>query len=182
MRSYVTRRLLTMIPVLPGVTVLVFFLAQLLPGDPARAAAGRLATPEQLEAVRERLGLDRSLPTQYALYIGRLLQGDLGTSLTSKQEVAQELRIFFPATLELLLATMVITIVIGIAIGVRSATGRGGWVDRAFLGFSYLGSARSRRRDVPRARHHGRRSRREPHGAHQVAPRRRGNRDAARPR
>ena len=139
MIRYIARRLLLMVPVLLGVSVLAFFLTQLLPGDPARAAAGRLASPEQLEAVRERLGLDRPVPVQYALYVGRLLRGDLGTSLTSKQAVAQELRLFFPATMELLAATMVITIVMGIPIGVWAATARGGWVDRGFLGFSYIG-------------------------------------------
>ena len=126
MIRYIARRLLLMVPVLLGVSVLAFFLTQLLPGDPARAAAGRLASPEQLEAVRERLGLDRPVPVQYALYVGRLLRGDLGTSLTSKQAVAQELRLFFPATMELLAATMVITIVVGIPIGVWAATARGG--------------------------------------------------------
>jgi len=128
-----------MVPVLLGVSLLVFFLTNLLPGDPARAAAGRLATPEQLSAVRERLGLDRPLPVQYGLYMSRLVQGDFGTSLTSKQAVARELRLFFPATIELLLATMVIVVAVGIPLGVRTATARGGWFDRAFLGFSYMG-------------------------------------------
>lgn len=139
MSRYVVRRLLLMVPVLIGVSLLAFCLTNLVPGDPARAAAGRLATPEQLEAVRERLGLDRPLAVQYGLYMGRLVRGDLGTSLTSKQDVSRELRIFFPATLELLLATMVLAVGIGIPLGVRAATGRGGWVDRGFLGFSYLG-------------------------------------------
>ncbi len=139
MRRYVARRLLLMIPVLVGVSLLAFFLSHLLPGDPARAVAGRLATPEQLAAVSERLGLDRPLPVQYALYMERLLRGDLGTSLTSRQDVSRELRIFFPATLELLLATMLITVGVGISLGVRAATARGGWLDRGFLGLSYLG-------------------------------------------
>ncbi len=139
MRRYVVRRLLLMVPVLIGVSLLAFFLSNMLPGDPARAAAGRLATPDQLEAVRQRLGLDRPLPVQYALYMGRLSRGDLGTSLTSKQDVARELLIFFPATLELLLATMVITVGVGIPFGVRAATRRGGWFDHGFLGFSYFG-------------------------------------------
>ncbi len=139
MRRYVARRVLQMVPVLIGVSLVAFFLTNLLPGDPARAAAGRLATPEQLDGVRERLGLDRPLPVQYALYMGRLLHGDLGTSLTSKQDVGRELLIFFPATLELLLATMVITIGVGIPLGVRAATARGSWLDRGFLGFSYVG-------------------------------------------
>ena len=139
MSRYIARRLLLMIPVLIGVSTLAFFLTNLLPGDPARAAAGRLATPEQLEAVRQRLGLDEPLPVQYALYMGRLVRGDLGTSLSSKQDVGRELLIFFPATLELLLATMALTIGVGIPLGVLSATRRGSWADRSFLGFSYVG-------------------------------------------
>ena len=139
MGLYVARRLLQMVPVLIGVSILTFALTNLLPGDPARTAAGRLATSEQLEAVRERLGLERPLPVQYAMYMGRLARGDLGTSLTSKQAVAAELRIYFPATLELLLATMMIAVGIGIPLGVLTATRRGRWADRAFLGFSYFG-------------------------------------------
>ncbi|MDE0366568.1 MAG: ABC transporter permease [Gammaproteobacteria bacterium] len=139
MGPFVARRLLQMVPVLLGVSILTFALTNLLPGDPARAAAGRHANAEQLEAVRDRLGLDRPLPVQYAMYMGRLLQGDLGTSLTSKQAVAEELRLFFPATLELLLATMVIAVSVGIPLGVFTATRRGSWADRAFLGFSYFG-------------------------------------------
>lgn len=139
MGRYVARRLLQMVPVLLGVSMLTFALTHLLPGDPARAAAGRLATPEQLEAVRERLGLDRPPAIQYAMYIGRLARADLGTSLTSKQAVAEELRLFLPATLELLLATMMISIGVGIPLGVITATRRGKWTDRAFLGFSYFG-------------------------------------------
>ena len=94
MGAYIARRLLQMAPVLLGVSMLTFALTNLLPGDPARAAAGRHATPQQLEQVRERLGLDRPLPAQYAMYMGRLARGDLGTSLTSRQAVAGELRLF----------------------------------------------------------------------------------------
>ena len=139
MGSYIARRLLQMLPVLLGVSMLTFALTNLLPGDPARAAAGRHATPQQLEEVRERLGFDRPLPVQYAMYMGRLARGDLGTSLTSRQAVAEELRLFFPATLELLLATMAIAVCVGIPLGVLTATRRGRWPDRAFLGFSYVG-------------------------------------------
>ncbi len=139
MGRYIARRLLQMLPVLLGVSVLTFALTNLLPGDPARAAAGRHATPQQLEEVRERLGLDQPVPAQYAMYMGRLARGDLGTSLTSRQAVATELRLFFPATLELLLATMLIAVGVGIPLGVLTATRRGRWADRAFLGFSYFG-------------------------------------------
>lgn len=139
MGRYIARRLLQMVPVLLGVSVLTFALTNLLPGDPARAAAGRHATPQQLEEVRERLGLDQPLPAQYAMYMGRLARGDLGTSLTSRQAVAEELRLFFPATLELLLATMLIAVGVGIPLGVLTAARRGRWADRAFLGYSYFG-------------------------------------------
>lgn len=139
MGGYVLRRVLWMIPVLIGVTALGFFLSNLLPGDPARAVAGRLATPEQLAAVSERLGLDEPIPVQYGLYLGRLVRGDFGVSLSSKQAISAELRIFFPATLELVIAAMTIVLLVGVPAGVVAATRRSGWADRALLAGSYVG-------------------------------------------
>lgn len=124
MQRYIIRRLLLMVPVLLGVTMLTFILSNVLPGDPAREAAGRFATQEQVEAVRKRLGLDKPLPVQYVLYLSRLVRGDLGQSLNSKQDVSIELLIFFPATLELTGVAMLLIISIGIPIGVISGSGR----------------------------------------------------------
>ena len=92
MTLYVVRRLLATIPVLFGVTVITFALSSMLPGDPAREIAGRYATEEQVEAVRERYGFDRPLIVQYGIYLGRLLRADLGLSFTTQQEVAKELQ------------------------------------------------------------------------------------------
>lgn len=139
MSQYILRRLVLMIPVLIGVTILTFVLSNLLPGDPAREAAGRYATREQIEAVRERLGLNQPLPVQYARYIGRLLRGDLGESLNSRQEVRTELGRYFPATLELAIVAMTMAILIGIPLGVLTGAGRSPWVNSAVMFFSFLG-------------------------------------------
>ena len=120
MSRFILRRLMLMIPVLLGVTLLTFLLTNVLPGDPARSLAGQFATPEQVEATRKRLGLDQPLPVQYMRYLGRLVQGDLGTSISSRQPVLKELVVFFPATLELTVAAMALTIVIGIPFGTLS--------------------------------------------------------------
>ena len=94
MGQYILRRLILMIPVLIGVTIMTFIMAQMLPGDPAQEAAGRYATPEQLQATRERLGLDKPLHIQYIRYMNRLMHGDLGASLNSKQDITKELMSF----------------------------------------------------------------------------------------
>lgn len=139
MHGYAVRRVVTAIPVLIGVTMVTFALAVLMPGDPARVATGQYATPDQVEAVRKRLGLDQPLPVQYARYMKRLLQGDLGTSLTTRQDVLQELKQFFPATLELATVAMTAAVVIGIALGVVTGAGRSPWMNSAVLLLSYIG-------------------------------------------
>src|SRR5690554_5515749 len=111
----------------------------MLPGDPARAAAGRFATPEQVAAVRERLGLNEPLPIQYMNYMGRLLRGDLGTSITSRQSVFEELKVFFPATLELTLAALIIAIGVGLPLGVIAGSGRSPFFSSVVMLFSFVG-------------------------------------------
>jgi len=139
MIGYVGRRVLSAIPVLIGVTVVTFTLTVLMPGDPARMATGQFATPEQVEAVRHRLGLDQPLPVQYARYMGRLLRGDLGSSLTTRQDVLQELRQFFPATLELAIVAATAAVTIGIALGLLTGAGRSPWINSAVLLLTYIG-------------------------------------------
>jgi peptide/nickel transport system permease protein len=139
MIQYTLRRLALMVPVLLGVTILTFVLSNLLPGDPAREAAGRYATREQIEAVRERLGLNQPLPVQYARYLGRLVRGDLGESLNSRQDVRTELGYYFPATLELAIVAMALAVLIGIPLGVLTGAGRSPWVNSAVMFFSFLG-------------------------------------------
>jgi len=139
MVQYILRRLVLMIPVIIGVTILTFVLSNLLPGDPAREAAGRYATREQIEAVRERLGLNQPLPVQYARYLGRLVRGDLGESLASRQDVRTELGYYFPATMELAIAAMLLAVLIGIPLGVLTGAGRSPWVNSVVMFFSLLG-------------------------------------------
>lgn len=124
MTRYILHRLLLAVPVLLGVTVIIFTLTYVLPGDPARNAADRYATPEQVEAVRQRLGLDRPFHEQYLAYLGRLARLDLGTSLESRQPVVADMAKFLPATFELMLMAMAITVAVGIPLGVLTGSGR----------------------------------------------------------
>jgi len=137
--KYVIRRLLLTIPVILGVTVMTFFLANVLPGDPARMAAGQFANPEQIQQVSERLGLDKPLPVQYFRYLGRLLRGDLGESLTSRQEILAELGKFYPATLELTAFAIMIAVFIGTPLGVITGTGKSPIINSVVMFFSFLG-------------------------------------------
>jgi len=120
MTQYLIRRLILAVPVLLGVTFFAYSMV-LLSGDPAAALAGQHLTPEIREAVREKLGLDDPLPVQYVRFLGRLVQGDLGTSVTSRIPVAVELRLFLPATIELALYAMAIAIVVGVPLGIIAA-------------------------------------------------------------
>ncbi len=139
MGQYILRRLILMIPVLLGVTIMTFIMAQLLPGDPAQEAAGRYATPEQLQATRERLGLDQPLHIQYIRYMNRLLHGDLGASLNSKQDISKELNFFYPATMELALAAMLLIVFIGIPLGVFTGSRRSPVVNSFVMLFALVG-------------------------------------------
>lgn len=126
MTRFILQRLLLAIPVLLGVTFIIFTLTFVLPGDPARSAADRYATPEQVEAVRQRLGLDRPFHEQYLSYLGRLARLDLGTSIESRKPVIEDMAKFLPATFELMLMAMTITVLVGIPLGVATGSGRGG--------------------------------------------------------
>jgi peptide/nickel transport system permease protein len=116
MTQYILRRLLLAIPVLLGVTFLAYSML-LMTGDPAAALAGEHATPEMRAALRERLGLDDPLPVQYVRFLSRLFQGDLGTSIMTRTPVVSELRLFFPATIELALSAIILAILVGIPLG-----------------------------------------------------------------
>ncbi|MCH8340231.1 MAG: ABC transporter permease [Chloroflexi bacterium] len=117
MTQYLIRRLILAIPVVLGVTFFAYSMV-LLTGDPAAALAGEHVTPQMRAALREKLGLDDPLPVQYGRFLARIAQGDLGTSLISRIPVATELRLFFPATIELALAALIIAIVVGVPLGV----------------------------------------------------------------
>ncbi len=129
MRRYVIRRSLTIVPVLLGVSVLVFSFVHLIPGDPALTMLGERATPEKVAQVRARLGLDRPIWQQYLLYVGNALQGDLGVSIVRGDPVASDLLRRFPATVELAFAAIVVAVAFGIPIGVASAVWRNSVLD-----------------------------------------------------
>lgn len=123
------KRLAQAIPSLIGVVVVTFILTRALPGDPAAYFAGAAATKEAVEEIRKKLGLDQSLPKQFFVYLGNLAHGDLGTSLTTGQSVANEVMTRLPASLELTLAGLLLATVVAIPLGVAAATRRDSWVD-----------------------------------------------------
>ena len=127
----VGRRLLVMIPVLFIVSVMVFSLVLLVPGDPAITLSGENATQEQIDATRERLGLDDPFVAEYGRWIGGAIRGDLGDSLYSSQSVTTLVKERMPVTLSLTAGAVVISLLIGIPAGIISALYRGRWPDRA---------------------------------------------------
>jgi peptide/nickel transport system permease protein len=121
------------------VSVLVFLLLRLTPGDPAAILAGDQATTEQIAQIRENLGLNRSIPEQYLIWAGHLLQGDLGQSFYYKTDVVALIGQRIEPTLSLALITIVVAVVVSVPLGVLAAWRHGGWLDRALMGFSVLG-------------------------------------------
>lgn len=139
MLDTLTKRLLQSIPVLIGVLVLGFLLVQLSPGDPARVFAGAMAPPEVVEQIREKMGLDRPLWAQFWGYVERILQGDLGRSFISNKTVMSELAAAIVPTVELMLACLIWSIPLGIAMGTLAGVWRGSLLDRAVMAFSVAG-------------------------------------------
>lgn len=129
MLRFILRRLLGLLFVMVGVSLFTFAIAQVVPVDPAASALGAKAREEQIAAYRQELGLDRPVWEQYVRYLGRLVQGDLGESIRTRRPVADDLRDFFPATLELSLAALVVSLVLGIPLGIIAALRRNNWVD-----------------------------------------------------
>lgn len=139
MAKFIIRRLLLLIPILLGLTLLIFVFTRLLPGDPAATILGERATPENYARVREALGLDRPLWDQYLSYMGGLLQGDLGRSFITNRDVVDDFLQRFPATIELTVAAMIFAIAVGIPLGMLTAKRRGTWVDAAGTIVSLIG-------------------------------------------
>jgi peptide/nickel transport system permease protein len=136
---YLAKRLLSLIPVLLGITLLVFAFLHLIPGDPAVVLGGERASPDQITALREKLGLNQPLPVQYFTFLANLLRLDLGTSIISGIPIADELRSRFPATFELSLAAMAIALMLGIPAGVIAAVQKNRWLDNLTMTASLLG-------------------------------------------
>lgn len=125
MLRYIIRRVLTIIPVMLGVSLLVFGFLRLIPGDPAQVMLGERATPESIAQVREQLGLSRPIYEQYFIFVGNALRGDLGRSVLRGEPVTQEIIRRFPATIELALCAILIALIVGIPAGIISAVRRG---------------------------------------------------------
>ena len=139
LQGYVVRRLLLAVPVLVGVSILVFAVMHLSPGDPAAIMLGAQATREDVERLHRDLGLDRALPVQYARWIGRVLQGDLGRSIPLGREVLPEVLIRFKATLILTGGALLVALLIGVPAGIVSATRQYTWLDRLSMGVAVTG-------------------------------------------
>lgn len=139
MLSYILRRLAATIPVMLIVAVLVFLMLRLTPADPAAIIAGDNASTEQVAEIRQRLGLDQPIPTQFVIWIGKLLQGDLGESFFFKKKVVELIADRLEPTLSLAVLTIVLAALIAIPLGVLAAYRQGSWLDRIVMGFSVLG-------------------------------------------
>jgi peptide/nickel transport system permease protein len=141
MTAYVLRRLLQMIPVIFGITLIVFVLVR-VSGDPVVLLLPEEATREQITQLREALGLDRSLPEQYLIYMRDLIRGDFGTSLRYSNQAALPIVLErLPATLQLTLAALLVAVVVSFPAGIIAATNRNRWPDAGATGFAVLGEA-----------------------------------------
>jgi peptide/nickel transport system permease protein len=129
MAEFLVRRLAQILPTLLFVSMLIFGLQQLLPGDPAKILAGEEQDPNVVAYLRAKLHLDEPLPMRYAYWVGGVLKGDLGESLRTQQPVLDLVRQKLPVTLQLAGMAMLIAVVIGIPAGIIAAVGRGTWWD-----------------------------------------------------
>ena len=139
MLNFLFRRLLSTIPVLLVVAVLVFLMLRLTPGDPAAVLAGDAANTEQIAQIRATLGLDRSVPEQFVIWVGQMLTGDLGQSYYYKMPVSTLIGQRLEPTLSLALITITLAVLVSVPLGVLAAWRFGGVLDRTLMGFSVLG-------------------------------------------
>lgn len=139
MPRYLARRLTIMVPLLVGVSMIVFVLIRLIPGDPAELMASQWATADDIAQVRRAWGLDQPLPIQYGVFLGNLLRGDLGRSVASGVPVAREIAARYPATLLLAAASMAVAVGIGGMAGVVSARRPYSWWDHAAMILALVG-------------------------------------------
>jgi dipeptide transport system permease protein len=136
------KKLATLIPTLIGVTLVAFFMIRLIPGDPIEIMVGeRRLDPVAHAALMAKLGLDQPLVVQYFRYVGELLQGNLGTSIVTREPVLGEFLVLFPATIELAFAALLLAVVGGLALGVAAALKRGSWLDQAVMALATVGNS-----------------------------------------
>ena len=139
MLRYVVRRLLLLVPILLGVSVLIFFWIRLLPGSPAESLLGERATPELVAAYKERYGLDEPIYQQYWKYLQSISDFDFGVSVATHRKVTEEIKDRFPATVELAVAAMLFATLVGLPLGFLAAKKYGGVIDHASLFVSLIG-------------------------------------------
>ena len=139
MFAFLLKRIAATIPVLLIVAVLVFLLLRLTPGDPAAIIAGDAASPENVAKIRENLGLSKPMITQFGIWFGNLLVGDLGESYFFKVKVADLIMQRIEPTLALSFCTIMIAVLVAVPLGVLAAWKQGGWLDRLLMGFSVMG-------------------------------------------
>jgi ABC-type dipeptide/oligopeptide/nickel transport system permease component len=137
--TYLLRRVLLMVPVVVGISAIVFGLSHLIPGDPVMVLLGQEATAAEAARLRGILGLDQPLPVQYGKWLLRAVQGDFGRTLFGGQQVADLLKAAVPATLELSLAALILSLVIALPLGIVSAVRRGSAIDMASMLLALLG-------------------------------------------
>ncbi len=139
MLGYILRRILSTIPVMVFVALFVFSLLYIAPGDPAAVIAGEQASPQDVEKIRQSLGLDRPFLVRFTEWSGQILQGDLGTSMFTGLPVTELIGQRVEPTLSLMVVTLILAVVIAVPIGVLAAWKSGTWIDRSIMGFAVFG-------------------------------------------
>jgi peptide/nickel transport system permease protein len=142
MLKYIARRLILSVPMLLGLTIIVFAMMHLLPGDPAEVILAQSgARPDAVARLRSQLGLDQPLPVQYGRFLGGLLQGNLGSSLFTNRPVSEIVAQNLPATMELAGAAMLLAIFLGMSLGIAAAVNQGSWIDHLTMTLAVLSLA-----------------------------------------
>ncbi|TQR18321.1 ABC transporter permease [Psychrobacillus soli] len=139
MKSYFARRILQLVPVLIGMSIVVFSIIHAIPGDPATVILGDHATPEAVKELRTEMGLDKPLISQYFAYVKSIVTGDLGNSLRTKKPIQEEITPYLAATIELMFASMIIATVIGVNAGILAAWKRASWFDNIAMFIALVG-------------------------------------------
>jgi dipeptide transport system permease protein len=140
MLRYILHKILLFMPTLIGVTICAFAFVRLLPGDPILAMAGEHGvTPERYAILKEQFGYNLPIWQQYLRYLGEVFTGDFGVSISTKRPVMTEFAALFPATIELSIVAMILSVVIGVPAGVLAAARRGSWIDQTLMGTALVG-------------------------------------------
>jgi len=138
---FLIRRFLHSILVLVGISILIFIIARMLPGDPARLALGPFAAKEQIEHLRHRMGMDKPLPLQYWTYIRGIFHGDLGLSFQTRRSVSLDIAHYLPATIELVMTAIIWVLIIGVPLGVLAGRYKDSWLDNMSRVVAFIGVA-----------------------------------------